>query len=57
MRIPVNLVRSFAAMTLPGGRDRAAARGAREQNTLLRTITGDDAATIGDSAAHMSEVA
>jgi hypothetical protein len=57
LRIPVNVGRSVAAIALPGGRDRAASRGRREQEALLRTIIGDSEATIGDSASHMSSVA
>jgi ER-bound oxygenase mpaB/B'/Rubber oxygenase, catalytic domain len=57
LRIPVNVTRSVAALTLPGGMDRAAARGQREQKALLHTIIGDGQATIGDSAAHMVRVA
>ncbi len=57
LRIPINVIRSVAAMSLPGGMDRAAARGQREQKALLRTIIGDAEATIGDSAAHIGSVA
>ena len=57
LRVPVNVGRSVAALTLPGGRDRAATRGQREQKALLHTIIGDTEATIGDSASHMSSVA
>jgi hypothetical protein len=57
MRIPINLARSVAALCLPGGKDRAAARGARQQKAFLRTITGDGEATIGDSAVHVSSAA
>ncbi len=57
LRIPVNLTLSVAALTLPGGLPRAAARGHREQETLLRTMIGDSATTIGESAAHVSRVA
>lgn len=57
LRLPVNLVRSAAAMALPGGMDRAAARGRREQRELLRTITGGNDAMIGESAAHVSSAA
>jgi hypothetical protein len=57
LRIPVNVGRSVAAIALPGGRDRAATRGQREQKALLRTIIGDGEAKIGDSASHMSSVA
>lgn len=54
LRLPVNLLRSIAAMALPGGMDRAVARGQREQKALLRTIIGDSEANIGESAAHVS---
>ncbi|WP_418004259.1 oxygenase MpaB family protein [Mycobacterium sp. PDNC021] len=57
MRIPVNLALSVAALTLPGGMARADMRGQREQEALLRTMIGDSAATIGESAAHVSRVA
>jgi hypothetical protein len=57
LRIPLNLARSAAALALPGGMDRAAARGQREQKALLRTMIGDGDATIGDSAAHVSGAA
>ena len=57
LRIPVNVARSVAALTLPGGMDRAVARGEREQKTLLHTMIGDSGATIGDSAAGVSRVA
>jgi hypothetical protein len=57
LRIPVNITRSIAALTLPSGMDRAAARGQREQEALLHTIIGEDGPTIGDSAAHVSRVA
>ncbi|WKG01073.1 oxygenase MpaB family protein [Mycolicibacterium sp. HK-90] len=57
LRMPVNLVRSVAAMTLPGGMDRAVARGTREQQALLYTIIGDGGASIGESAVPVSRVA
>jgi hypothetical protein len=57
LRLPVNAIRSVAAMLLPGGMDRAAARGDREQKALLRTVIGEQGATIGASATHMSSVA
>jgi hypothetical protein len=57
LRIPVNVARSVAAMTLPDGMARAVARGQREQESLLHTMIGDSEATIGDSAAHVSRVA
>ncbi len=57
LRVPVNVTRSMAAMTLPGEMKRAVTRGQREQETLLRTMIGDSAARIGDSAAHVTRVA
>jgi hypothetical protein len=57
LRIPVNVGRSVAAIALPGGSDRAASRGEREQKALLHTIIGDSEATIGASASHVSSVA
>jgi hypothetical protein len=57
LRVPVNVTRSIAAMTLPGEMKRAVTRGQREQETLLRTMIGGSAARIGDSAAHVTRVA
>ncbi|MHA7666532.1 oxygenase MpaB family protein [Mycolicibacterium sp. HS_4_1] len=57
LRIPVNGVRSIAALVLPGGSERAADRGSREQKALLHTMTGADQATIGASASHLRGVA
>jgi ER-bound oxygenase mpaB/B'/Rubber oxygenase, catalytic domain len=57
LRMPVNLIRSGAAMALPGGMSRAVSRGRREQQALLHTMIGDGAANIGESAVHMSSVA
>jgi len=58
LRLPVNLARSIAALTLPGGLERADQRGQREHQKLLRTMIGESAeATIGESAAHVSQVA
>lgn len=54
LRLPVNLARSVAAVVLPGGIARATARGDREQKALMRTIIGDEGATIGESAEHVS---
>ncbi len=42
---------------LPGGMDRAAARGDREQKAWLHTMTGDGEATIGASATLVSGAA
>ncbi|MBS9531983.1 DUF2236 domain-containing protein [Mycobacterium sp. M1] len=50
LRMPVNLVRSAAALTLPGGAARAAVRGRREQEVFMRTMMGGDDTTIGASA-------
>ena len=57
LRIPINLVRSAAAVALPGGMDRAVARGRREQQALLHTMIGGGAATIGKSATHVGAAA
>ncbi|RWA17679.1 hypothetical protein MELE44368_25305 [Mycolicibacterium elephantis DSM 44368] len=54
LRLPVNLARSAAAVFVPGGRVRATDRGDREQKALMRTIIGDEGATIGESAEHVS---
>lgn len=56
LRMPVNLVRSAAALLLPGGAGRAAARGRREQEAFMRTMMGGDDTTIGASA-HVLRVA
>ncbi|MCV7314595.1 DUF2236 domain-containing protein [Mycolicibacillus parakoreensis] len=50
VRVPVNLVRSAAALALPGGIERAAARGGREHDALMRTMMGTQDTTIGASA-------
>ncbi len=57
LKMPVNLIRSVAAMALPAGMDRAVDRGRREQQALLHTITGDGTANIGESAVHVSSAA
>ncbi len=57
MRLPVNVVRSVIAMAAPGGMERAALRGQREQLALLRTMIGDGEVAVGESAAHVSRVA
>ncbi|OBG19422.1 hypothetical protein A5765_02260 [Mycolicibacterium celeriflavum] len=57
VRMPVNLLRSAAVFVRPDGIERAAVRGDREQKAWLRTIIGEDEATIGESAAHVSRVA
>lgn len=55
-RMPINLLRSAAALTLPGGVERAAARGRRERDAFMRTMMGDADTTIGASA-HVLRVA
>lgn len=55
IRIPPNLVRS-ATRVLPGGLDRAATRGAREQDRFMRTLVGDRPA-IGASASRLTHAA
>lgn len=57
LRLPVNVLRSVSVLALPGRADADAARGDREQKALLRTMIGDTQATIGQSAAHVVEVA
>jgi len=49
-------VRSAVDLTLPGGMDRAARRGQREQADLLRTMMGDGEVGVGDSV-QMTSVA
>lgn len=56
IKLPVNVVRSAVDLALPGGMDRAARRGQREQAVLLRTMIGESEVAIGDSAAHVSRV-
>lgn len=56
VRMPVNLLRSAAALVLPGGLDRAALRGRREQEAFMRTMMGADDTAIGTSA-HVMRVA
>jgi hypothetical protein len=54
LKLPVNMARSAVDLVLPGGMDRAARRGQREQAALLRTMIGESEVAIGDSAAHVS---
>lgn len=56
MRLPINTARSITAMILPGGRDRAANRGWREQQAFMRTLVNAPA-IIGNSAAHVTHAA
>lgn len=46
-RVPVNLLHSLDLL-VPGGMKRAAARGWREQQKFLRTMTGEPV-EVGDS--------
>ncbi|WP_064441954.1 oxygenase MpaB family protein [Hoyosella altamirensis] len=55
LRIPVNMSRT-AARHLPGGLERVANRGQREQAAFMKTIIAGDA-TIGASAAHIGRAA
>jgi hypothetical protein len=57
IRIPVNGIRSIVEQMMPGGLERSAQRGQREQETLLHTMIGENVATIGASAAHVRGVA
>lgn len=57
LRLPVNVLRSLRVLARPELADADAARGEREQKALLRTMIGDAAARIGDSAAHVVQVA
>ncbi|WP_109394631.1 MULTISPECIES: oxygenase MpaB family protein [Mycobacteroides] len=57
VRIPFNLARTAVALTLPGGKERTAARGYREQKAMLRTMTGEHEAAIGHSATRVTVAA
>ncbi|MEV5651047.1 oxygenase MpaB family protein [Nocardia sp. NPDC052254] len=57
LRVPVNLIRSAIAWTVPGGRVRSARRGRRVQTAFLRTLLGDHPAVIGASARHIDRAA
>jgi hypothetical protein len=50
LRIPVNLARSAYRHLTPGGLDRAAVHGRRQQEAFLRRLIGESSATIGQSA-------
>jgi hypothetical protein len=52
VRIPVNLARSGVSMLVPGGRDRAARAGLRQQWAFMRTLIGPTAAAEIGGAAH-----
>ena len=56
LKLPVNVLRSAVDLTLPGGMDRAARRGQREQAALLRTMVGESEVGVGDSV-QMNSVA
>lgn len=51
LRIPVNLARSAWFRVTPGGEERAAVRGRREQEAFLQRLIGDTHAVVGQSAA------
>jgi hypothetical protein len=55
LRIPANMVRS-ATRLLPGGLDRAAQRGARENDRFMRTLVSSGP-TVGGSAARLTHAA
>ncbi|APE35828.1 hypothetical protein BOX37_19855 [Nocardia mangyaensis] len=55
IRIPANVVRS-ATRLLPGGLDRAAIRGAREQDRFMRTLVATGP-TVGAAAAGLTHAA
>ncbi|WP_067854860.1 oxygenase MpaB family protein [Nocardia shimofusensis] len=57
LRIPINLANSLANAVVPGQRDRAAVRGREAQEAFVRLLTGEDAATIGESAPAMDKSA
>jgi len=57
LRLPVNMLRSLRVLVRPALADADAARGDREQKALLHTMIGDAQARIGDSAAHVVQVA
>jgi len=57
VRIPINLVRTAVARGLPGGVDRAAEHGRRDQEAFLRTLIGTEPAVIGASASHIGHAA
>ncbi|MGV9413119.1 oxygenase MpaB family protein [Nocardia sp. NPDC003693] len=52
VRIPINLTRSVTSQVVPGGMERAAARGERENATFLRTMT-DAPTTIGGAVSNL----
>ncbi|WP_280342510.1 oxygenase MpaB family protein [Nocardia neocaledoniensis] len=55
LRIPTNVVRS-ATRLLPGGLDRAAHRGARENDRFMRTLVSNGP-TVGGAAARLTHAA
>ncbi|NUS45031.1 MAG: DUF2236 domain-containing protein [Mycobacteriaceae bacterium] len=50
LRLPVNALHSLAIRVRPGGPERAAGRGRRQQEAFLRTLVGSDPAVIGAAA-------
>jgi len=57
LKLPVNVARSVVDLALPGGMDRAARRGDRQQHALLSTMMGESDVAIGDSATSVNQVA
>jgi hypothetical protein len=57
LRIPVNLARSAYRHLTPGGLDRAAVHGRRQQEAFLRRLIGESSATIGQSARPLGRTA
>ena len=53
IKLPINLLRSIDAILIPGGRERAARRGARSSAVFMRTMT-PEAAAIGEAAHHIT---
>ncbi|MEU2041930.1 oxygenase MpaB family protein [Nocardia niwae] len=57
LRIPVNLVRTAYTHLAPGGLDRAAIQGRRQQEAFLQRLIGETSATIGHSAPPLERTA
>lgn len=56
IRIPINTARSVVKLVVPGGMDRAADRGWRQQQAFMRALVAGTAA-IGESATHVTHAA
>jgi hypothetical protein len=57
LRIPVNLVRTAYTHLTPGGLDRAAIHGRKQQEAFLQRLIGETSATIGHSAPQLERTA